>query len=134
MNNIKNEQIKIIADWTARQYKDNKKVVSTSDSAWNSGASERTTIGNANEARRNAVIRTAKVAVELIDGINARFPVYATADEVTEFAETFIAKQKYYPTVYSEIVAAAITEKAEPECTPAHTGEVDASDLFADLI
>ena len=134
LEQIKQEQLAIIKDWSQRQYKDNCTVVTTSDAAWNGGAPNLTTISKANEARKTRVINAAKSATELIDGLNVRFPVCGSQSEVEDYANNYAGKAKHYPASFLEIVKCTIKEKQPSKDDYKPIGEFDASDLFGDLI
>ena len=134
LEQIKQEQIAIIKDWSQRQYKENHTVVATSDAAWNGGAPNLTTISKANEARKARVINAAKSAIELIEGLNTRFPVCGVQSEIEEYANNYAGKAKHYPASFIEIVKCAIEEKQPIEGDYKPVGEFNASDLFEDLI
>ena len=134
LEQIKQEQLAIIKEWSQRQYKENYTVVTTSDAAWNGGASNLTTISKANEARKLRVINAAKSAIELIDGLNVRFPICGVQSEIEDYANNYAGKAKHYPASFLEVVKCAIEEKQPSEGDYKPIGEFDASDLFGDLI
>ena len=134
LEQIKQQQIAKIKDWSHRQYKENHTVVTTSDAAWNGGAPNLTTISKANEARKARVINSAKSAIELIDGLNTRFPVCGVQSEIEDYTNNYAGKAKHYPASFLEIVQCAIEEKQSAEDDHKPIGEFDASVLFGDLI
>lgn len=134
LSTIKQEQQQIISDWSSRQYNGNGKVVSTGNAAWNAGAGERTTVGNANESRRRNVISNAKTALYVIEAINVRYGgAYATRNEISNFAYKYLSTAQSYPDSIESIIDAAANEYSEPAHVKHHEGEIDAAALFADF-
>lgn len=62
-----------ISDWSSRAYKSNSKVVATGDGAWHMTGANRTTIGSANEFRREKQIKWRKEVVDLLKKTQSKY-------------------------------------------------------------